>query len=464
MKEFNEQCDYVLANAEQAVAGNLGCINDFEKKVDDVLRSVSEMKATKDKGPTALWLQQRYSQLVKIKHQIVAKHRNTAIRFAPFGVGLTGPSGVGKSTLAKIVMKISLHAMGFETDPKRIITKDMFDEYDSTYTSDILGMFMDDVGNGKSKFAKVSPTDIIIKFFNNMAAQAVKAELNAKGVVFIAFKVGVLTSNFTDYQVRQYSDKPEATLRRFVHTRVRVKSKYQKPGSISLNTSHPELRGKELTHDVWNLDLEECHIFENKKGEEKYEFRILTVTLRDGRQVFCQNLDLDTYMECIISLAQQHKADQENTMARSNRFDNVAMCDRCFKPATTCKCFHKELPWCKQCFAKKCECKKKVEPHAFESIGEVIVDAAKNSITSYVNKWISPVSFLNSLLGFYPVKKMATRQLEREMKQVLNEAATPWMIALTPDWLFRTSVFKKSIEIWQHSAASLICDGRCVLE
>jgi energy-coupling factor transporter ATP-binding protein EcfA2 len=433
MKQFNEDCDYVLANAEQAVAGNVGCINDFEKKVDDVLRAVCEMKSVKCDGPTALWLQQRYSQLIKIKHQIVAKHRNTAIRFQPFGVGLTGSSGVGKSTLAKIVMKVSLHAMGFETDQKRIITKDMFDPYDSTYTSDILGMFMDDVGNGKSKFAKVAPTDIIIKFFNNMAAQAVKAELNAKGVVFIAFKVGVLTSNFKDYQVRQYSDKPEASLRRFVHTRVRVKPHYRKPGSISLDTGHPDLEGKELTHDVWNLDLEECHIFENKKGEEKYEFKILDVKLQDGTIVHCKDLDLDTYLDVIVALAKKHKQKQTNVIARSKRFDDMKMCDTCCKPVSICKCA--------------------VNPDALESIGEVIVDAAKNSVTSYINKWLSPVNFLNSALGFRPVKQMATQQLEGEMKQILNDTVTPWMIAITPDWLFRTSVFKKSIELWQHSAA-----------
>jgi hypothetical protein len=102
MKQFNEDCDWVLANAEQALAGNLGVINDFEKKVDVVLTQVCEFKQAKSEGPTALWLQKRYSELIAIKHRIVGKHRNTAIRFAPFGVGLTGGSGVGKSTLAKL--------------------------------------------------------------------------------------------------------------------------------------------------------------------------------------------------------------------------------------------------------------------------------------------------------------------------------------------------------------------------
>lgn len=433
MSKFNETCDWVLANAEQAVAGNLGEINDFEHKVDDVLRQVCEMKQVKQEGPTALWLQKRYSELVSLKHKIVAKHRNTAIRFAPFGVGITGPSGVGKSTLSKLVMKTSLHAMGFETDPKRIITKDMFDKYDSTYTSDILGMFMDDVGNGKAEFAQVSPTDVIIKFFNNMAAQAVKAELNAKGVVFIAFKVGVLTSNFEDYNVRLFTCKPEASLRRFIHTRTRIKPKYRKPGSVSLDPEHPDLCASDLTQDVWELDIEECFIYETKTGKDAYKFRIMTVDV-DGEKIYCKNLDLSTYLDVIIALAKRHKMSQESVMKRSEDFDKVEMCATCCRPKPMCKCVTK--------------------PHGFEQLGDIIADAAQSAVKSYISKWLSPVQFLNSIVGYRPVKSMATRQLANEMKHVLNETATPWLVAATPDWLFRTSVFKKSVLIWQRSAAA----------
>ncbi|AYD68773.1 non-structural polyprotein [Marine RNA virus BC-1] len=434
MKDFNRDCDYVLANAEQALAGNLGEINDFEFKTDDVLRQVCEMKAVQNTGPTALWLQKRYSELVNIKHKIVAKHRNTAIRFAPFGVGITGPSGVGKSTLAKLVMKIALFAMGFKTDPKRIITKDMFDAYDSTYTSDILGMFMDDVGNGKSQFAQVSPTDIIIKFFNNMAAQAVKAELNAKGVVFIAFKVGVLTSNFPDYNVRDYACKPEASLRRFVHTRARILEKFRLPGGISLNTEHPDLERSDLTQDVWELDVEECHIYESKEGKDAYKFRIMNVKVADGRMIHCKNLCLSDYTDVIIALAKRHAKSQTNVMKRSNDFDTMDMCSTCCRPQPMCKC--------------------EIKPHGIEQLGSVIVDAATAAATSYVNKWLSPVKFLNTMLGYRPVKAIATRQLAQEMTSVLSSTATPWLIAATPQWIFDTSVFKKSIGVWQYSAAA----------
>lgn len=432
MQKFNVDCDYVIAHSEQVLAGNGECVQDFEYKCDDVLRQVSELKAVKNTGPTATWLQARYSQLVDIKYKIVAKHRNTAIRFAPFGVGLTGPSGVGKSTLSKLVMKTSLHAMGFETDSKRVITKDMFDKYDSTYTSDILGMFMDDVGNGKSQFAQVSPTDVIIKFFNNMAAQAVKAELNAKGVVFIAFKVGVLTSNFKDYQVRCYTNKPEAALRRFVHTRVHVKEKYRVPGGISLNTDHPDLQNCGLCHDVWSLSLEECFVYETGGGTEAYKFRIMDVKLPDGRVIYCKDLDLPTYLDVIIALAKKHKIKQESVVEKSRQFDVMAMCDTCCRPQPMCTC--------------------KTEPHSM--LADVMMDAASSAVQGYFSQWFQPIVFFDRLCGFRPVRKMATRHIAGEISDILNRSVTPFAVAMTPEWVFQTSVFQKSIELWQHSAVT----------
>lgn len=433
MQTFNEECDYILAHADAVLAGNGGEVQDFEFKVDKVLRQVSELKSVKDTGPTAVWLQARYSQLVEIKYKIVAKYRNTAIRFSPFGVGITGASGVGKSTLSKLTMKTSLHAMGFDVDPKRIITKDMFDKYDSTYTSDILGMYMDDVGNGKSAFAQTSPTDVIIKFFNNMAAQAVKAELNAKGVVFIAFKCGVLTSNFPDYKVREYTNKPEACLRRFVHARARVKPQYRIPGGISLNTNHPDLANCGLCHDVWEIDLEECFIFEDKEGKEKYEFRIMEVMLESGEKLTCKNLGLSDYLDAIIALARRHKINQTNVVNRSEEFDQMIMCDKCSRPTPMCKCG--------------------LAPHGVEVLGDIVIDAAKSSIKSYFDKWLNPISFLGEVCGYRPVKSMATSHLAKEMKHVINETATPALVSITPEWLFQTSVFQRSVALWQHSAA-----------
>jgi hypothetical protein len=50
MQKFNEDCDYVVAHAEQVLAGNGGNVQDFEHKCDDVLRQVAELKSVRTNG------------------------------------------------------------------------------------------------------------------------------------------------------------------------------------------------------------------------------------------------------------------------------------------------------------------------------------------------------------------------------------------------------------------------------
>jgi hypothetical protein len=148
---------------------------------------------------------------------------------------------------------------------------------------------MDDIGNGKPDFVERSPTDVIIKFFNNVAAQAVKAELNAKGVVFINFKCGVMTSNLDDYGARYYSNCPESILRRFYHVRVKVKQKYCLPGGVSLDTSHPDLEDAPLTLDVWDLDLMECVTSKHQTG---YTYHFVPVKVPNDRGVLVDAVNM----------------------------------------------------------------------------------------------------------------------------------------------------------------------------
>jgi len=443
MQSFNAECDYIMAHADSVLAGNGMNVSDFEHRVDAILITVSNLKSLESKGPTAFWLQQKYSDLIQIKQKIIGKHRNTAIRFQPFGMGLTGPSSVGKSTLAKLVMGMALNAMEFSTEESRIASHDFFDKYDTMITSDILGIFMDDVGNGKSQFCQTSPTDTIIKFFNNMAAQAVKAELNSKGVCFINFKVGILTSNFPDYQVRQYTEKPESILRRFYHTRVRIKPEFRIEGGISLDPMKTDLSAKSATQselkiqDVWELDIEEVFIYESKTGTDAYRFRPVFAVI-DGKALKCVNLDLKTYSKVVIKLAKQHKIVQERVVDRAHKFGKMQYCSQTNLPVPMCNCQ---------------VCTPPVVPHAFENLGDAAVKILKQSAVRYFRSWFDPLHTWNSILGFKPIQDMATNQLSKELTQACHNEITPIMISLTPQWVFSTSVFQRSMKYWQVAAA-----------
>ncbi|APG78028.1 hypothetical protein 1 [Beihai sesarmid crab virus 1] len=451
MQDFNESCDFVIAHADQALAGNMD-IGDFEKNVDDVLQRISELKAVQPNGPTAVWLQHRYASVVTIKQRIVMRRRNTEMRFAPIGWALTGATGIGKSTLGKLTMSTSLNSMGFSKDSSRIITDDEYDDYDSTMTSDITGIYFDDVGNGKPQFESSSPTNKIIKYFNNVAAQAVKAELNQKGVVFIDFKCGVVTSNQKDLHARHYSDCPESILRRFFFVRMEVKPEYRKKGTILLDTGHPTLlENPKLTQDVWNITIEECIPYMSKNGKTSYTFGVYSYVDDSGRKVQCIDMGLKDYLKAVVHTSKQHERRQRTLLSSNKRFDAMVFCKRCFMPDDLCDCPHID--------GEIGVSSHKAEPHSLvESVAgslvEVVVDSTKKATLSYFKSWISPVEWANSLMGFKPIKMYATNQLATELAQGMDETFTPFLIACTPDWVFNTRMFQRSIDFWRGSAAS----------
>lgn len=448
LQQYNEDCDYVLAKAESAIAGNVKDLGAFENKLNSVFKKTCAMKAVKNDGPTSLWLQNRYQNLVSIMEKLAAKRKNTDIRMQPIGFSLHGNTSVGKTTLGKLTMAQSLAAMNYcdsdgKVDDSRILTLDLADKYQSTYSSDILGIFMDDVGNAKSDFQKDNPhTALIIKFFNNVAAQAVKAELNAKGVVFIDFKVGIVTSNVKDLDARCYSNCPESVLRRFYHVDVAVKEKYRKQNSTMLNKSHPDLvKSNTLTQDVWELTIEEVVSHENGT-KTSYEFVVLELDMGNGRTLRCEKLGLKDYLDVIIHLSKNHKVEQDSLIKKSKESERASFCSKCKR------------------FPEYCECPKSetvspetVEPHAVDVLADVLVEASKKAVGSYFNSWMRPVGLINYITGYYPIKKMATWRLAKELEREICQKTTPLLVAITPEWLFKTETFQNSVYAWQSAAA-----------
>lgn len=442
VQEYNENCDFVLAHSDAACAGNIDDLGAYEKKLDEVLMRTCKMKAVKNDGATALWLQKRYSELVAIKERLAAKRKNTDIRMAPLGFSLHGATSVGKTTLGKLTMNQSLAAMKYTNDDgvvddDRILTLDMFDKYQSTYTSDILGVFMDDIGNAKPDFQKDSPhTSVIIKFFNNVAAQAIKAELNAKGVVFIDFKVGIVTTNKKDLDAHAYSNCPESILRRFYHVNVEVKEKYREAGSTMLNSAHPDLQAADtLAHDVWDLTIEKVHTFKNG-SKEAYRFDVMEVDMPDGRKVRCEKLGLQDYLDVVIALSKKHKTIQDRLLEKSKRSAKAKYCDICSRLPQFCDCVEKE-----------------VVPHSLNIVSTIVQSAATHSLNRFYKKWTKPLTVAQWVVGFSPVRIMLTSSLEKVLDRELNRISPPVMVAFTPQWIFDTLVFQKLFSVWCESSA-----------
>jgi len=443
MTKFLEICDEVLAYSDTACAGNLQTdMNDFRSKLDYAIDTVVELKKAQNGGPSSLWLQKKYSDLIGVRERIIAKDRTTAIRFAPIGFSISGPTGVGKSTLSALTMKTSLQSMGFVSTSDRIITLDPADKYQSTYTSDINGMYIDDFANTKSKFEETAPTSYVIKFFNNVAAQAIKAEIQAKGVVFINFKCGVITTNSKELDVRQYSNCPESILRRFYHVTVSVLPQYRKDGS-QLDNFHPDLQGASITN-VWALNIEEVITTPEVKGmlgrkatnDGGYDFRIVEIPNFEGQAKFrCENMDLTTYLKVVVYLSERHKKSQFNVVKRANDLDKMKYCKETSLP----------LELCQHC----------VIPAAYEMLADLFVSTTSDVLCSYWKRWLAPARALNWLLGWSSIKEWQTRELELELHKMMDSFIVPTIIACVPESVFRIKIVQSCLRKWQYGAAFL---------
>lgn len=340
-QKFNEMSDWVFAHADHILMGNFDSssdeLGDLDHKLNFCLQEIGDLKAACPKGPSAIWLQKKFERLIDISQRVRAKKKNSQMRFQPYGVALVGSSRIGKSVLSETLMKILLKALGFEYDPKRVISKDMFDKYDSTMTSDVLGLFMDDLGVQKPDQAPEALNAVIIKFLNNVAAQAVKAELAGKGQVFVDPKCVIATSNFPDLGIGPFTDKPEAAMGRFDHVHMEVRPEFRKNDSVCLDPTKVPL-GADLA-DVWSFDILETRIYKGMAGIDQYE---LIPKIWKSRP--CTGLHLQEFLLAMIHFAQTHSNNQKAVLERSARVKKMVLCETCFFPTNMCLCTPKCCP------------------------------------------------------------------------------------------------------------------------
>jgi hypothetical protein len=115
------------------------------------------------------------------------------LRESPYSIGVFGGTGVGKSSVANIMMITTLLHNGFRATDDRIITLNESDKYMSNYRSFINGVLLDDIGNTKAEYVEKAPTTLMIQLVNNVRTYANMAEAELKGKVSVEPKVVIGT-------------------------------------------------------------------------------------------------------------------------------------------------------------------------------------------------------------------------------------------------------------------------------
>jgi hypothetical protein len=453
----------IMSLAPKVVTGDVPDEEAYELRVHACVSNLDRLKK-QSAGPPKLWIDQRLLAMASILTDIFNRKKSSELRLLPVGLHISGETSRGKSTLAKILMRYVLSAMNTVMpkerqrpwDPIKVITLNLDDKHQNTMRNDVTGIHCDDVGQMKAEHAVQAFTNVLIQMFNNVPAQVIKAELMAKGMVFWNFWCGIITSNLEDFDAGAYSNAPEAVLRRFIHIRCEVKKEFQGLGGI-LNTDHPRiLASDDPCLDVWTLTVQKCVPKKDRAGDTHPSFE--TIVHND---LLLENVGFNPVCKAVIDLAKIHTRKQLTLLEKDTRLSKTATCRHCCMFPTMCDCEEFEPVRMADHVERALEMERArdaanaANPEALEDqIFDVVVGGVKKGIWNSISGFLNPLDRLNNLLGFMPMKALATRKLADVITEEINSVAVPVFISIIPSFIYDSRIAKRATDTLLYSSAN----------
>lgn len=318
------------------IRGEVRTVSDIEysQLLDEALeladRAYKSAKGTWQQG----YLEKRKEILHKNRAAYQAKRIDGSMRFAPFTIYIWGESGVGKSTVAQIMMADCLAASGVNPDPKGTAIIKESDKFDSTLKGDTVGIFFDDMGNTRKEFLDKSPTERIIDINNNMITYANKADLHEKGKVEIRPRVFVITSNapLADHG-NTGSIKPFSIVRRAdIHIEVHAKEKFSLADKrLDTDKALREFPGDSLVNDVWDLSLYVPR-FRKYGGNSSH---LISANGKTEKMT----VDIHSALKRITSMCVRHFENQKKLISKGEGLvASRQYCKACLRAHDVCSC------------------------------------------------------------------------------------------------------------------------------
>lgn len=338
--------------------------NDYDNLLRECIEEIeTQLKITKNLVTERI-LRDKRDKLRKMRTIFDQKRVQGGLREAPYGMGFFGDSGVGKSSVSNILMIVVLMHNGFSAADDRMITLNESDKYESTFRSDINGVFIDDVGNTKSEFVEKAPTQKFLELHNNVRSYANMAEAELKGKVSKEPKVVNTTRNSFKSFASTYSIKPVSILRREDFCAiVKNRPEFTTNGRLDQHKvleKYPD----DIIPDVWLLD-----VYEFREGQKKssdpdavgdVEYNIIT---HNGKKL--ENISIFELIDFACARSSAHFISQTKLVEKQT---DLA----------------KQLPWCKECAKPLQCCKCTTEEHVSDQFGNLIYPIVNSYVTEKV--------------------------------------------------------------------------------
>lgn len=215
----------------------------------------AEMNNMKKSSQVVAHLTVIIRKLTQVIQDYEVYEKRETVQMKPIGVLICGPSAIGKSTVKTLFINAIAKAINISADEKCINIHNGNDKFNSGYkASHTITVFDDLMNETIGTFKGENPLNCIIKFFNNIPADALKADVQEKGKYVFNGHIGIVTTNVPDLKAGYFSNEPLSILRRMeIHVELKLKPGYTDDGN-RLDGTKMHMSG---INDAWEVDIYE---------------------------------------------------------------------------------------------------------------------------------------------------------------------------------------------------------------
>lgn len=267
------------------------------------------------------------------------QHRlSSGVRVKPFCAVAFGPTGVGKSTIAPLLMYHILQPNGFDARDEACVMMKAGAKHEENYRTYINGVYYDDFANTKAEFTSESPCEDLLDTVNTARTTARMAALELKNKVSKQPKAVVVSTNVKDLNATKYSEEPASITRRAdVFLTFRVRQQFQTNGMLDSKKVEDHYDGTVPTvPDLWEIDVQvSCPLPNPTPGCPA------VIGWKDvvwnGKTL--KAVDMKTTLQYIVVASRQHFSYQNAMVARSTGLSGqIKVCPECKSSKDICVC------------------------------------------------------------------------------------------------------------------------------
>lgn len=323
---------------------------EFDRRLELLLTKLKIMISS-TKGFEKNLFTQKFQKMLQIKNDYVTMKISSGIRRAPFCIELFGASSQGKSTFGDQLVDHLLFSQGYSTDKQYRASYNPSDEFMSNWQTNKLVLLLDDMSNEKPQFVQKPPVRALIDICNNTPYYANKAELEAKGKVFVEPVIVMVTTNKKSLDAYTYSNCPYSVQRRMDYViTVRARDAFMrvengKPQGLDAN----KVRESYMVNgvycprqfdDIWLLTVEKAVQPEALNLEASYK----VITWGD---IELKDVSSSIVREFLTEQFHLHKLNQDSIINSMNsRSNELVLCEApgCIHLKGCCTKHDKDIP------------------------------------------------------------------------------------------------------------------------